>query len=218
MKAVLYSGCPRASVVDVSHEVPAFDIEAGAFLLWAGTRSFPPGAVHLAVVDPGVGTTSRRLAVRCGGRFYVGPDNGLFTLVLDEFALEAAVELEARSGASRTFEGRDVFAPAAAALASGERLSALGRPAANLARLPARPPRVLWVDGFGNLVTSLRPPLRGVRINGREITSQAATFGEAPEDVPFMYPGSLGYVEIGVREGRADRLLEAQTGTPVEPI
>jgi S-adenosylmethionine hydrolase len=138
--------------------------------------------------------------------------------VLDQFGLEAAVELAAAPGGSRTFEGRDVFAPAAAALGCGRALSSLGRPAVDLARLASGPPRVLWVDRFGNLVTSLRPPLRGLRINGREVTVRAATFGEAPEGVAFLYIGSLGYVEVGVREGRADRLLDAGVGSLIEPI
>jgi S-adenosylmethionine hydrolase len=218
MKAVLLARCPAASLVDVSHDVPSFDVDLGAFLLWAGTRDFPPGSVHLAVVDPGVGTARRRLALSCGGRLYVGPDNGLFAVVIDELGLEAAVELPARPEASRTFEGRDVFAPAAAELACGRRVESLGARVADLVRPAAMPPRVLWVDRFGNLVTSLKPPVDGVRVGGHEIRARAATFGEAPAGRPFHYVGSLGYVEVGVREGRADSLLGAGQGTPVERL
>ena len=218
MKAVLLARCPDAQLVDVAHEVPAFDVAAGAFLLWAGTRDFGPGSVHLAVVDPGVGTQRRRLAVRAGGRFYVAPDNGLLDLVLEDQPVEVVVELQPAAGASRTFEGRDVFAPAAGLLAAGQPLEELGRPAGSLFKLPPQPPRVLWVDRFGNLITSLKPPVEGVRVNGHEVRTSAATFGEAKPGEPFHFVGSLGYVEVGVREGRADEALEARSGSPVEAL
>jgi S-adenosylmethionine hydrolase len=218
MKAMVLASCPAATLVDVSHEVPAFDVRVGSFLLWAGTRDFGADSVHLAVVDPGVGTDRGRLALRCGGRYYVGPDNGLFALVVEELGLQAAVELPAAARASRTFEGRDVFAPAAGLLAAGHPLAELGPEVAKLVQTPAGPPSVLWVDRFGNLLTSLRPPVAGLRINGYEVRAQAATFGEAPHGQVFFYTGSLGYVEVGLREGRADSLLGAGPGTLVEAL
>ena len=218
MKAAVLARCPEAILVDAVHEVPPFDVAAGAFLLWAATRDFGPGSVHLAVVDPGVGTGRRGLAVRAGRRCYVAPDNGLLELVLSEHEVEAAVELVAPPGASRTFEGRDVFAPAAGDLAAGRPLEQLGRPVSGLVRLPPGPPRVLWVDRFGNLVTNLKPPVAGLRINGRALLASATTFGEGRPGEPFLYTGSLGYVEVGVREGRADRVLRAGAGSPVEVI
>jgi len=126
MKGVVLAGCPSAVLVDVSHEVPRFDVSAGAFMLFAGTRHFGGGSVHLAVVDPGVGGTRRRLIVQAGGRFYIGPDNGLFAIVIDEVGVQSVHELAPRPHAAPTFEGRDVFAPAAAALASGVPLESLG--------------------------------------------------------------------------------------------
>src|ERR1700694_4810216 len=112
MKAMVLAGCPNATLVDVSHEVPRFDVSAGAFMLFAGTRHFGAESVHLAVVDPGVGSSRRRLAIRAGGRFYVGPDNGLFAIVIDEVGLQDAVELAPRPHGAPTFEGRDGVAPA----------------------------------------------------------------------------------------------------------
>ena len=155
MKGVVLSGCPSAVLVDVSHEVPRFDVFAGAFMLFAGTRHFGGGSVHLAVVDPGVGSTRRRLIVQAGSRFYIGPDNG---------------------------------------------------------------PRVLWADGFGNLVTNLKPPARRLRIHNHDITATAKTYSEARPGEPFVYVGSMGYLEVGVRESRADRLLGARPGMRVETI
>ncbi|HEY7200043.1 MAG TPA: SAM-dependent chlorinase/fluorinase [Candidatus Dormibacteraeota bacterium] len=222
MKARLLEACPAATLVDVSHAVPPFDLLSGAFVLWAGTRHFDAGAVHLAVVDPGVGSERRAVAFALGGSWYVGPDNGLFGLVLAEAggAPERAVRLDRPAAASPTFEGRDVFAPAAGALAAGRAPESLGAPltGAALTPLPATSPVVLWVDGFGNLVTSLRPPVSGVRVGGREVRAAARTFAEAPRDEPFAYVGSMGFVEVAIREARADERLGARSGTPVQPL
>ena len=219
MKARLLSGCPGATLVDVSHTVPPYDVVAGAFVLWAGTRDFGPGAVHLAVVDPGVGSARRAVAFQLSGSWYVGPDNGLFGLVLSRSAAAPALAVTLRRppGASPTFEGRDVFAPAAAALAAGRPPDSLGEPLAGaLTALPVDGPAVLWVDRFGNLVTNLEPPVDGLRINGHEVETAARTFSEAPPGVPFLYVGSMGFVEVGIRRARADERLGAHAGSPVE--
>lgn len=220
MKARLLAACPGCVLVDVSHAVPPFAILPAAFVLWAGTRHFSPGAVHLAVVDPGVGGKRRAVAFELAGSWYVGPDNGLFGLVLAEAGVRpVTVQLRRPVGAAPTFEGRDVFAPAAGALAAGTPLSSLGDTAVDeLAPLPAGLPCVLWVDNFGNLVTSLKPPLAGVRVGGREVPLSARTYAEAPPDEPFAYVGSMGFVEVGVREARADMLLNARPGDAVEPV
>jgi S-adenosylmethionine hydrolase len=172
--------------------------------------------VHLVVVDPGVGGSRRRLALRAGGRYYVGPDNGLFGIVIDEVGLQAVVELAPRPEGAPTFEGRDVFAPAAAALAAGVPLESLG-PATDPPKLiDITTPRILWVDGFGNLVTNLKPPVRPMRIHSHYITAYAKTYSEARPNEPFVYIGSMGYLEIGIREQRADRMLGARSGMQVE--
>jgi S-adenosylmethionine hydrolase len=218
MKAIVLTGCPQAVLVDVSHDVPHFDISAGAFMLFAGTRHFPGGTVHLGVVDPGVGSSRRRLALKAGGRYYVGPDNGLFGIVIDEVGLEQVVELASRPEGAPTFEGRDVFAPAAAALASGVPLDSLGHRTEPPRMLDNSSPRILWVDGFGNLVTNLKPPVRPMRIHSHYITAAAKTYWDAKANEPFVYIGSMGYLEIAVREQRADRMLGARAGMPVELI
>ena len=220
MKAAVLAACPEATLVDVSHSVPAFDIRSAAFVLWAGTRHFGPGAVHLAVVDPGVGTARRPLALRAGDSWYVGPDNGLFGRVLAETERGAteAVELARPEGASATFEGRDVFAPAAGALAAGRPPDELGRPVAPPPPPPETEPVVLWVDAFGNLITSLRPPVAGVRIGAATVERSARTFGEAEPGTLFFYTGSMGLVEVAMREERADALLGARPGTPVSAL
>jgi S-adenosylmethionine hydrolase len=200
MKGVVLAGCPTAVLVDVSHEVPRFDVSAGAFMLFAGTRHFGGGSVHLAVVDPGVGSSRRRLIVQAGSRYYIGPDNGLFAIVIDEVGVQAVHE------------------PAAAALASGVPIESLGPPTDPPVGLPETGPRVLWTDGFGNLVTNLKPPVRRLRVHGHDIVANAKTYSEARPGEPFVYVGSMGYLEIGVREARADKLLGARAGMKVETL
>lgn len=221
MVGVVLGRAPDARVMVLSSTVPPFDVLSGAVVLWAGTRHWPAGAVHLAVVDPGVGTSRPAVAVRCGGSWYVGPDNGLFGLIASETpgGVEEVWRLSRPPGASATFEGRDVFAPAAAALAAGSPPAEVGsRTAAAVAPLPGSGPRVLWVDRFGNLLTDLRTRPGAVRLGGTLVDVHARTFGEAAPAIPFLYRGSMGFWEIGVREGRADRLLGARSGTPLEVL
>lgn len=216
---MILGACPAARVVDLTHEVPPLDIRAGSFLLWASTRTFPAGTIHVAIVDPGVGTSRRALVVAAAGCLWVAPDNGILDRVLATSAEYRAWELTRTEAASPTFEGRDVFAPAAARLALGDEPGSLGRPAVHVERLPPAGDAVLWVDTFGNLVTSLTADRldRAVpRIGGQRIEARARTYGEAEPGRLFWYEGSLGLVEIGVASGRADALLDAGAGTAVE--
>src|SRR5438270_4599671 len=146
MKAVALGICPDATLVDISHEVPPHDVLAGALELAASYKFFPPGTIFLVVVDPGVGSSRRGIAADAGDYKFVAPDNGVLTAVLDEHAPKKVVELSerryARPTVSRTFEGRDRFAPAAAWLAKGIELTALGRPAGSIHRLDIPQPDV----------------------------------------------------------------------------
>lgn len=252
VKGVLARLAPESRHIDLTHAIPPGDVRAGAFALWQAIAYLPPGSVVLAVVDPGVGTSRRGIALRLPSGFGVGPDNGLFSWVLDPAAPVEAVELDparlSPAALSATFHGRDLFAPAAARLANGHELADLGRPQAETVRLP--PPRleaipdglrgeVLWIDGFGNAVTSLgrmraagdalefnaawqdhRP--RTIRASAVrvELPSGAAlplrrTFGDVPEGQPLAYVGSSGLVEIGVHAGRADQLFGLAPGQTV---
>src|SRR2546426_6359894 len=168
MKGVALGICPDATLVDITHEIPAHDVLGGALELAAAYKYFPAGTVFVAVVDPGVGSSRRGIAAEAGDSRFVAPDNGVLTLVFRETPPKRVVELTerryARPSVSRTFEGRDRFAPAAAWLAKGVELSALGRPAGAIHRVeipqPASGPdrltgEVLRVDRFGNLITNI---------------------------------------------------------------
>ena len=233
MKAVLLSICPDLRVVDLSHDVPAQAIGAGAFLLETASAPFPAGTIHIAVVDPGVGTSRRRLVVRTAQHTFVLPDNGLVSRVLDHapgfhaWALDAAHYR--RDAVSATFEGRDIFAPAAAWLARGVAPERFGPEVHDPVRLPASPipssgesvVPVLWVDRFGNVVldvarTALPPgAVPRVRLSGGTLDRLVRTYEEAAPAQPVLLFGSTGYLEIAVPGGRADAALNLALGDRV---
>jgi hypothetical protein len=231
MKGVILGLLPSAQLVDLSHAVPAFDILSGALLLEACARRFQPGAVHLAVVDPGVGTVRRPLCVVAGdGRRFVGPDNGLFTPFLGPGAI---VRLLSAPGivpvpSSDTFHGRDLFAPVAAWLAGGGDPALVGPEVSDPARLDWPVVlrrgdelfgRTLAADPFGNLVTSIREEeldgvVRSVWVGDR-MARWVRTFGDGEAGELLAMMGSAGRVEIAVRQGSAARLLGTVRGIAV---
>ena len=232
MRGVILGIAREARLVDVSHEVAAHDVTEGALALEAAAPFFPPGTVHLAVVDPGVGTDRRGLAVATDVALFVGPDNGLFTPFLEGREWRAfeltAPEYRLRR-VSRTFHGRDVFAPAAAHLALGLPPERLGPPLDDPVRLHWPTVReahgavagtVLHVDRFGNLVTSIREEAFesfgavSVRIAGRGLPF-VGTYGELMPGQAGALVGGSGRLEIAVREGSAATRLRARRGTPV---
>ncbi|OFX25624.1 MAG: hypothetical protein A2V77_02635 [Anaeromyxobacter sp. RBG_16_69_14] len=231
MKGVILSIRPDATVVDLSHEVPHYDVMAGALLLEACAPRFPAHAVHLAVVDPGVGTTRRGMClVDPRGRRFVGPDNGLFTPFLGggrAHLIAAPKDVPERPSA--TFQGRDVFAPVAARLAGGGDPGAIGPAIVDPVRLdwPAAELRgselhgqCLLADPFGNVLTSIREVDLGaaapvaVAVAGRE-ARVVRTYGEGCPGELLALVGSSGRLEISVREGNAAQLLGFTRGAPV---
>jgi S-adenosylmethionine hydrolase len=222
---VLLGAAPSVTLVDVTHSVPPGDVRAGAYLVGRVWHRFPAGTIHLAVVDPGVGTERAALALAAHGHYFVGPDNGLFTFVLRNAEVRI-VSLPTPVGASPTFHGRDLFAPAAAALAGGAPLASLGQPLTSMpARLAYAEPhyqgktvmgQVLYVDRFGTLVTNLTPdlvpPYATVEVEGLEVGPLRRTFGDVPTGGLVAYVGSGGQVEIAVRDGSASRRLGMGVG------
>ncbi len=225
LKARLLSEAPGVTVVDVTHVVPQGDIRAAAYLLGRVWHRFPSGTVHLAVVDPGVGTARAALALGAGGHWFVGPDNGLFTSVLRDHEVEI-VALPVPDGASPTFHGRDLFAPAAGALARGVPLHLLGEPFLGIPeRLVYGEPHyegksivgeVVYVDRFGTLITNLTPGVvpdyAVLEVEGLEVGPLRRTFGDVPTGGLLAYVGSGGEIEIAVRDGSAARRLGMGVG------
>lgn len=235
LKAVLLSAVPDARIVDVSHDVPHFDLLAGALLLEAALPWFPADAIHLAIVDPGVGTSRRALCVvGADGRRWLAPDNGLLTPFLGPGARVFAIEpgRAVPHPRSATFHGRDLFAPAAALLARGAEPAALGASVGDPVRLPWPAAVVsgaevegetLAADPFGNLVTSIREAdLGGAAVAEASAAGRRArwvrTFGEGSRGELLAMIGSGGRVELAVREGSAAALLGAARGLTVRLV
>jgi hypothetical protein len=240
MKGVALSICPDATLVDISHDVPAHDVLAGALELAACFRYFPAGTIFLVVVDPGVGSARRGIAADAGDYKFVAPDNGALTMALEEVPARKIVELTerkyARPTVSRTFEGRDRFAPAAAWLAKGIELSALGRPAGAIHRLAV--PRaslspgsvvgeVLRVDRFGNLITNVNRKtfdalaLGGaleVRIGAHTISRVVSTYADVGAGEVCALFGSSDHLEIAANGASAAGELGVGRGAPVHIV
>ena len=236
MKGVILQICPDAKLVDISHLIPAQNIRSGAFVLYSSYDNFPNGTIHLAVVDPGVGTQRGAVAIRTNSFFFVGPDNGLFSLILRKEAKWEARRLEnsqfLRSPVSNTFHGRDLFAPVAAHLASGVDFHTLG-PACDLMFPRWGEPiagrgevrgEVIHIDRFGNAITNVPgeilekqgPPCKwSIRAGELTIDSIQQTYGRAGAREALALTGSSGFIEIAVNQGNAASELKLEQGTVV---
>lgn len=227
MKGVLLQIAPKATLIDISHEIAPQDIVRAAFVLRQTWNWYPPGTVHLAVVDPGVGSSRRILAGKYGGQLVVAPDNGLVSMVHREIRLEAMHVVDNRkymlSTVSATFHGRDVMAPVAAHLASGVPIQKLGPPTDRLEVLEAATPsvgrdstiagKVLCVDHFGNLITNIsrqhllplvrHPHAAQVYVGSQCVGPLRTAYHEVPAGEPLALIGSSDYLEISINCGHA---------------
>jgi S-adenosylmethionine hydrolase len=237
MKGVILGICPEVRLVDLTHDVAPHGVLEAALALESAWRFFPPGSIHLAVVDPGVGSERRALALGAGGHLFVGPDNGLFTFAVSGGGW-SAVSVEAPAYrlpvVSQTFHGRDVFAPAAGHLASGVRLPDLGPALSNPVRLALPVARregdeivgeVIGSDRFGNLVTSITAEgidrlvsgggVLTVEVAGRDLGSLATSYSAGSAGVPAAIMGSGGRLEVFVRNASARTRLGVGVGAQV---
>lgn len=238
MKAVILSICPTAQIIDISHDVERHHIRAGAFLLWMVAPYFSEKTVHCAVVDPGVGTARRALAIESGEQFFVGPDNGLLIPAAERLGKPRIYSIENakyfRSTISATFHGRDIFAPVAAHLALGLPTTELGPLITNYTKLSfgegIRHGRVIegeiiYIDTFGNLITNISGELLKEITLGTsmivEVSRKAAsaryarTYGEVEPNELIVTVGSHGQVEIATNLGNAAGRLRAHLGETV---
>lgn len=238
VKGTVLRLAPGAVLVDISHDVPPGDVETASFLLAAASPSFPRDTVHLAVVDPGVGSERRILATRTKSGWFLAPDNGLLTPLLNR--AESIVEIRSveepslfQPSPGETFHGRDRFAPAAAWLLRGEPSAALGPVVDDPVRLPIPPPRrlgeavvgrVAHIDRYGNLVTDVpaawlseEGPWR-IQVGARETHLRAACYAEIPAGEAAFLTGSLGTVELSLQGESLARRWDVTRGTEVRAV
>lgn len=239
MKGAILSIIPEVRLIDISHQIPPQDIMAGAWVLKNSAMLFPPNTVHLVVIDPGVGTTRKPVALKMDDQLFVGPDNGIFSLLTDEETFNA-VELSNssfwRSTLSTTFHGRDIFAPVAAHLCNGTALKELGptlhelqtyRWASPIADKDGIQGWIIHIDTFGNLITNLSASLIEEVMQGQQLkiyvgntilTEIANTFGAVVEGEPVAYIGSSGMLEIAINKGNARKMLGVQKGAQISLV
>ena len=243
MKGVILGIAPRVQIVDLSHLIAPQNIREGALILRRSAPYFPPGTIHVVVVDPGVGTDRRPIAAQLGSHYFVGPDNGVITLLLEYAEGQgwptAFVHLDRPqfwlAEVSHVFHGRDIFAPVAAHLAIGKGLPEVGSSVSDPVRLALPQPglsptgwqgEVIHIDHFGNLASNIRrehltawldaPEKIVVRLCGKEIRGLAKTFGESPEGELVALFGSTGDLIVSVVNGSAAEALAAKVGDRCE--
>ena len=243
MKGVILTRSPTSVLVDITHSIPPQDIRAAAFTLSSAYSYFPSGSIHLAVVDPGVGSDRRPVLVEAATHLFVGPDNGVFSLVLEQVPAARIRHLTNTSyflpNRSSTFHGRDIFAPVAAALAQGLPPEDLGPTVQDPIRLESircesmsdgtLVGKIMHIDHFGNCITNLpweqlltlsagRP--FSLRVKEFQIQKLAQSYREGASDPgkPFLIRGSAGYLEISVESNSASRQLEIRLGDPVHLV
>jgi S-adenosyl-L-methionine hydrolase (adenosine-forming) len=239
LKGVIWNIAPQVNIADLSHDIPPHQILEAALLLWRTARYFPDGTIHVAVVDPGVGTKRRGIAAQIGTKFFVGPDNGIITLLLDQARENGATTRIIHLNkpeywlpeVTSVFHGRDIFAPIAGHLAAGKPLNVLGSSISDpiLIDLP-KPSRtangwsgqVIHIDHFGNLVTNLTKGhllgLKDIKIQVKEtlITGLVKTFGDRPKGSLIALLDSSGLLAISVVNGNAAQLLQATVGDQIK--
>ena len=240
VKGVILNINPDVFIVDLTLQVSSYDVFEGAFTLAQSYRFFPPGTVHLVIVDPGVGTPRRPLLVGAGNYKFVAPDNGVLSFIYeseqDHVARHITSEQYFLSPVSQTFHGRDIFGPVAAWLTCGVEVDKFGEVVTDFVRFVTPKPRVegnntlkgitLKVDKFGNLITNFTPadvpqlfttphfPFKAV-VNQKEITEVKKSYTDGSSSQLFIIEGSSGYLEISTNRGSASQLLNARRGTEV---
>lgn len=241
MKGVILGIAPQAHLVDLSHLISPQNVPEAALILKRSLPFFPPGTIHVVVVDPGVGTRRRPIAAQLGSQYVVGPDNGFITLALEDTEAQGGtvrfIHLDRPqywlAQVSHVFHGRDIFAPAAARLAAGLPLHELGSPVQDPVRIslpqPQRTPtgwrgEIIHIDHFGNISTNLREEHIGeprpliVRLGGHVIPGMVRTFGERPPGELVVLYGSTGNLLVCEVNGSAAQRLQAKVGQPCEVL
>lgn len=226
VKGVILSINRKVRIVDIKHDVTSYSIPEAAFLISQTYPSFSRGTIHLAIIDPGVGTSRGCLLIQTQDYFFIGPDNGLFSLILKDEKMKKIFEVDAAKfkPVSPTFHGRDIFAPLAAYISLGKKPEEFGRRVQKIVELEMKRNSIIYIDGFGNIITSIKKNfLPGkeliVRHKKRKIGARfVRTFAEAKRDEFIVLKGSSGYLELDKNLSSSARELEARVGDPIEII
>jgi hypothetical protein len=217
VKGRILSGAPDVSIIDITHECERFGIIPGAWLLHTSWRYFPKNTVHLAVVDPGVGTDRAILILEKDGHFFIGPDNGIFSFI---YPAEKVFEITWRpkTEISSTFHTRDIMAPVSAMLLNGIQPITLGAAKQNPVSFNTDTPMVVHIDSFGNIITNIGYSClgsEGIMINDTEIKEIAGTYDDIKGSDPALIKSSAGTIEVSSKRQSAAEILKARPGTPV---
>lgn len=237
LKGVISQIAPQVPVIDLNHEIPSFDVDAAAFMLYQSYSYFPEGSIFVTVVDPGVGGECRRVLVKTENYFFVGPDNGYLSLVLMQEKMQHAIHLTHEAyflnTVSSTFHGRDIFAPIAAQLAEGVDFQDMGMEIYDLKHSEHLMPRktkgkiegkILSIDKFGNAITNFSrdfirsqiPNLKfSLKVGTKKLTNLKSHYAEGKDKIPFLLFGSSGFLELCVNQGSAEKILRFKKGQKV---
>jgi hypothetical protein len=221
MKGVILGICPSARIVDISHLVTPYAIAEGAFLIAESYSAFPRGTVHVVVVDPGVGSARRPILVKAAGQYFIAPDNGVLGMIFAREKHKVRVisnQRYFRHPVSKTFHGRDIFAPVAAHLASGVAPSKIGPVIADYVRPPfEKPGMILKIDRFGNVITNFRVDAAAqLTIGKTKVSRMVRNYTEARPGELVMIVGSSGYLEVSINQGSAAEKLGCHSGDPCQ--
>lgn len=223
VKGVIKSINPNVEIIDITHDIPKFNIKAGQFILYSSYKFFPKGTIFLAVVDPGVGSERKAIVVQTDDYYFVGPDNGLFGF-LEKYK---AYEIEVPKSASATFHARDVFAPTCAKISKGYDLEKFLKPINEIIKFDFRNVKnydnliigeIIFIDDFGNLITNVEydDSFKFVEIKNIKIDKKVKTYSQAQKNEVVFLKGSYEFLEISVVEGNAKKILNVEIGEVVK--
>lgn len=223
MKGVILSINRDAKIVDITHNVKNYSILEGAFLMWQVCSRFPAGTIHIGVIDPGVGSRRAGLIIKTEHFYFIGPDNGLFSLALADQKTRKIIQIDISEfeEASFTFQARDIFAPVAAYISLGEKVENFGRETQKITELKIKKNSIIYIDDFGNIITSIKKTLPlekkvTIHYKDRIIKAKVAkTFSEVKSSEFVVLRGSSGYLEIDKNRDSAAGDLKAKVGETI---
>jgi len=237
MKGVILKLNPEVRIVDISHKIGVYDVFQGAFIISQAWKYFPEGTIHVGVVDPGVGSRRKGIIIKTSCDFFIGPDNGLFSLALKDQKVEKIIEIDEKKvekifndKISKTFHGRDIFAPAGAWISKGKKPHMFGKKLKQPVRINLPEPtfqnndviigEVIYIDRFGNITTNIPASLLKGKveliIGNKRIKGPFLSYDSVPIGTPLLIVNSFGYIEIAINGGNAAKILSLERHSPIK--